>query len=99
MTVIRDFFRRRRVNKHLRTHGRTFTYQGLSISMPEEADLALLNALLKGKYEAEEAALIQAHMPPDQAVIELGGSMGVVSAYIGSQLKTLTCANVQLGRY
>lgn len=85
--AIRDFFRRRRVERHLAAHGPVFDYHGLPVTVSREAGLSAMNALLKGKYERDEAALIVRHLPPDLPVIELGGSLGVVSRLIRSRLK------------
>lgn len=84
--ALRDFFRRRRVERHIARHGSTFDYHGLSVNVPRAAGLSAMNALLRGKYEREEAALIARHLPPDLPVIELGGSLGVVSKLIRSRL-------------
>lgn len=88
--AFRDFFRRRRVARHLAAHGPLFDYHGLDVTMPQSAGLAAMNALLRGKYESEEAALIAKHLPPDLPVIELGGSLGVVSRLIRSRLAPAT---------
>jgi len=86
MTIIRDFFRKRRVARHMKAHGPVFTYHGLTVHVPRDVDVGLANALMKAKYETEEAAFVQAHLPADRPLIELGGSLGVVSALIGSRL-------------
>ena len=84
--AFRDFFRRSRVARHLAARGPVFDYHGLAVTMPQSAGLAAMNALLRGKYESEEAALIAKHLPADLPVIELGGSLGVVSRLIRSRL-------------
>jgi len=86
MTLIRDYFRKRRVSAHLRSHGSAFDFHGQSVRVPEGVDIALANALIKSKYEREEAAFVKAYLPASAPVIELGGSLGVVSALIGSRL-------------
>ncbi len=86
MSVIRDFLRWRRVRRHVARHGWRFDFHGIAVTLPEMESPGCANALLRGKYEAEEAALIGAHLPADRAVIELGGSLGIVSALIASRL-------------
>lgn len=86
MSILRDFMRWRRVRRHVSLHGWTFDFYGISVTLPEMDTPGCASALLQGKYEAEEAKLIAAHLPPDRPVIELGGSMGVVSALIASRL-------------
>ena len=88
--ALRDFFRRRRVERHIARCGEVFEYHGLSVSVPREAGLSAMNALLRGKYEREEAELISRHLPPDLPVVELGGSLGVVSRLIRSRLSAGT---------
>ena len=85
--AFRDFFRRRRVSRHLAGNGPVFEYHGLKVTIPPEAGLSAMNALLRGKYERDEAALILRHLPSDRPVIELGGSLGVVSALVASRLE------------
>lgn len=84
--ALRDFFRRRRVERHLAAHGPVFSYHGLAVTVPRLAGLSAMNALIRGKYERDEAALILKHLPPDLPVVELGGSLGVVSRLIASRL-------------
>lgn len=84
--AFRDWFRRRRVARHTALHGDRYDYHGISVDVPERAGLGVRSALLRGKYERDEAAMILKHLPPDLPVVELGGSLGVVSALIRSQL-------------
>lgn len=84
--AFRDFFRRRRVARHVARHGHVFDYHGVGVELPPTAGLAALSALIRGKYEREEAELILRHLPADLPVIELGGSLGVVSRLIRSRL-------------
>ncbi len=86
MSAIRDFMRWRRVRRHVAKHGWKFDFHGVTVGLPVMDSPGCASALLRGKYEAEEAALIAAHLPRDRAVIELGGSLGIVSALIGSRL-------------
>lgn len=80
----RDFFRRQRIAKHRKLYGDSFVFEGLQISLPSSVGIGVQNALLRGKYEVEEAAMIRRHLPAQFPVIELGGSLGVVSAFIRS---------------
>lgn len=87
---IRDFFRRRRIRSHIAKYGSRYLYHGVEVTVPIEAGLGVCSALLRGKYESGEAAMIQRYLPPERPVIELGGSLGVVSALVGSRLNTKT---------
>lgn len=86
-TVIRDFFRQRRIARHVMKNGWQFDFHGVQVSLPENIDLAIHNALIQGKYEVEEAELISRYLPKNKPVLELGGSLGVVSSLIGSLLE------------
>jgi FkbM family methyltransferase len=86
MTAFRDFFRRRRVRRHVARNGRVFDFHGQRVSIPESAGIGAASGLLRGKYEAEEAAMIGRHLRSDQTVIELGGSLGVIARLIRSRL-------------
>jgi len=88
--AFRDFLRRRRVARHFARHGGVFDFHGVTVRLPADVDVAAANALIRGKYEQEEAALITKHLPADLPVIELGGSLGVVSALIRSRLNSDT---------
>lgn len=83
---IRDFFRRRRIERHVRAHGPVFSYHGLEVRVPPEIGRYALNSLIRGKYEPDEAAMILKYLPSDLPVIELGGSLGVVSRLIRSRI-------------
>lgn len=86
MTVIRDFFRRRRISRHVAQHGYVFDFHGLTVRIPQDSPPGVGNALLRQKYEMEEAQLILRHLDPGLPVIELGGSIGVISCLIQSRL-------------
>lgn len=90
MTVIRDFFRQRRVRQHVKTNGWKFDFHGIEVDVPDDSPLALTNALIKGKYEAEEAEFISRYLPSNMPVLELGGSLGIVSSLIRKHLDTET---------
>lgn len=60
-----------------------FSPHGVLISIPFGLDIELSYHLLKGKpYEAAEARMIRDHLTYGMQVIELGGSLGVISALI-----------------
>lgn len=84
--AFRDFFRRIRVGRHVRANGDLYSYRGLEVECPLSAGLGVCNALMRGKYERDEADMILAHLPAHLPVIELGGSLGVVSRVIRSRL-------------
>lgn len=86
MTAFRDFFRRRRVRRHVARNGWVFDFHGQKVTIPESAGIGAASGLLRGKYEAEEAAMVIKHLGVDRTVIELGGSLGVIARLIRSRL-------------
>lgn len=90
MSFIRDFFRRRRLRRHVARHGWRFDFYGREVVLPELANPGFASALLRGKYEREEAELIGRYLPAGVPVIELGGSLGIVSGLIRSRLNPAT---------
>lgn len=86
MRKIRDFLRRRRVARYVAQHGYWFDFHGVRVRIPEDSAPGVGNALLRGKYEREEAEFVLGYLPEHLAVIELGGSLGVVSSLIRSRL-------------
>lgn len=84
--AFRDFFRRRRVAAHVARHGDWYSYHDIAVEVPPRAGLGVRSSLLRDKYERDEAAMILKHLPADLPVIELGGSLGVISALIRSRL-------------
>lgn len=84
--VFRDVLRSIRVARHLRRHGPVFDYRGLAVHVPPGAGLSAMNALVRGKYERAEASMIERHLPPGLPVIELGGSLGVVSRLVRARI-------------
>ncbi len=83
---IRDFFRRRRISRHVARHGYQFDFHGLTVRIPENSPLGVGNTLLRNKYEMEEARFVLQHLDPARPVVELGGSISVVSRLIQSRL-------------
>lgn len=86
MSLIRDFFRRRRISRHVARHGHLFDFHGLTVRIPEDSPPGVGNALLRRKYEMEEAQFVLTYLNPALPVIELGGSIGVVSSLVQSRL-------------
>lgn len=90
MSFVRDFFRRRRLRRHVARHGWRFDFHGREVVLPELANPGFASALLRGKYEREEAEFIGRYLPAGAPVIELGGSLGIVSGLIRSRLEPAT---------
>ncbi|MGB3244322.1 MAG: FkbM family methyltransferase [Sulfitobacter sp.] len=73
--------------KYTATHGDTYTAYGMQFDVPELVSANLRYLLAKGRpYEAEEAEYIQRTLTPGTNVLELGGSIGVVSRVIRARI-------------
>lgn len=66
--------------------GPGFNYHGIPIAIPEEIPFGIKKQLMQGRYEEPERRLIERFVDPKQPMVELGGSLGVLSAYIGRKL-------------
>jgi len=86
----RSFNRRRRVAKFERKNGSRYTFRSISVDIPKDVSFDLKNALLREKYETEECTFIERYLSPAMDVIELGGSIGVLSAFTRSRLEPNT---------
>jgi FkbM family methyltransferase len=87
---VRDLMRTRRINRYEREHGTRYHYHGLDIDLPAAAGIGTKNAILRDRYERAEITFIEKYLPSDLPVIELGGSLGVISRCIGSRLSAET---------
>ena len=86
MTKLRDLIRKRRVSKYIRNNGWCFNYCGVEFILPPNTEIEIANALIKNKYETEEVHMISSYIPPNNSVIELGGSFGIISGLISKKL-------------
>jgi len=66
------------------------TFHGVPVHVPKGIPWDIYKQLLRGQYEKAEQQLIAKHLNPQVPVLELGGSIGVVSAYIGFILEPPT---------
>ncbi|MGB7307187.1 MAG: FkbM family methyltransferase [Burkholderiaceae bacterium] len=66
------------------------TYHGVPVYLPKGVPWDVFKQLVRGHYEQAEQVLIQKYLSPNLPVIELGGSMGVVSAYVRTVLNPTT---------
>jgi len=74
-----------RVHKLL--YGGMYTIHGVSVSLPENAvEPELKYAIIKGRYENPEAEAIRIYLTSNTNVIELGGSLGVISRVVRDQI-------------
>ena len=82
-TWFRDTKRRRFAERYRSENGDTFQAYGMDLIVPAIVDPNVRYILAKGRpYESEEAHFIQQVMANGHSVIELGGSLGVISRVI-----------------
>ncbi|MGE0233298.1 MAG: FkbM family methyltransferase [Flavobacteriaceae bacterium] len=84
---IRDGLRRIRLARYLARNGGRFVYHGIRVSIPPEVNFAMKKQVMRGSYEEPERQLIERHLDPSLPVIELGGSLGILSAYVNRMLR------------
>lgn len=84
---VSDYIRR---EYYYRTTAKNFNFAGLPIELPETIHWDVLKQLVRGTYEDAERQLISRYLDPKIPVVELGGSIGVVSAFLRSRLDPQT---------
>lgn len=68
--------------------GGRYHINGCKIDVPKDlTSRAYRSCFLTGEYEAEECALVREFVHPDDAVLELGACMGVVSCVTNKRLR------------
>ena len=70
--------------------GPGFDYHGIRIELPDHIPFGMCRQLMQGRYEEPERRLVEKFMDPVLPVIEIGGSLGVLSSFIGSRLTPRT---------
>ena len=91
---LKDMSRRMRVALYVATHGGRFSHGGLPVEIPDCVAFSVKKQIMRGQYEEPECRLVRRHLDPGLPVIELGGSLGVVSALINSRLEAGTTLTV-----
>lgn len=86
----RGFTRWARIRMHHARYGEGFPFHGRRVHVPDWTDWTIKRELMRGTYEAPERALFDRCFRPDLPVVELGGSIGVLSSYVASRLNANT---------
>lgn len=87
---LKDVSRRLRLALYHWRHGPGFAYHGIPISIPDEIPFSIKRQLMQGRYEEPERRLVERFINPTLPLIEVGGSLGVLSAFIGRKLHPRT---------
>lgn len=85
LSYIRHWKRRGRIKQHLAFDGR-YRFRGGVVDVPDSVSLKIRAKIASGDYENSECALIEAFLPRDRPVVELGGCLGLVSNFVARQL-------------
>jgi FkbM family methyltransferase len=70
--------------------GKSMTFHGVPVYVPKGIPWDVFKQLVRGHYEQAEQQLIAKYLNPQLPVLELGGSIGIISAYIGLVLEPTT---------
>lgn len=65
----------------------SFRFPGGTVQIPSSIDVKIRSQVATGQYENAECELIEAFLPRDQPVVELGGCLGIVSSVIARHLE------------
>ncbi|MGL4406628.1 MAG: FkbM family methyltransferase [Notoacmeibacter sp.] len=71
-------------------HGPELRYHNIPVTVPDGLKFSFKRLIFQGKYEEPERRLIDRFLDPSVPVLELGGSLGIVSAYVGSLISPST---------
>lgn len=85
-SAFKRWSRQMRLAWYLRRHGGAFDFHGIAVQVPDDISFAVKKALMRRCYEEPERQLIARFMRSDLPVIELGGSLGIVSAFVNQRL-------------
>ncbi len=66
--------------------GDGYDYHGARVRLPNHLQSAVRWTVLKGGYEESERRLVERFLNPALPVVELGGSLGVLSSYVAKRL-------------
>jgi FkbM family methyltransferase len=64
----------------------TFRFHGIDVFVPNSVGVTARYKVLRGRYELQEIMAIKKYLGSEFDVVELGGSIGVISAFISSIL-------------
>jgi len=88
--IFRDSLRWLRARLYCLLNGNEFDFKGIKITLPADYAFYARKLFRENRYEKDEADFIEKYLAKDKPVIELGGSLGVVGAYIRSVLDAET---------
>lgn len=87
---IKEWIRKQRLAAYHLRHGPGFDYHGATVQLDDWVPFSFKRLLMRGQYEEAERQLIERYLDPSLPVVEFGGSLGVVSAYVGSRINADT---------
>ena len=75
-------------------NGDNYKFAGFDISIPNDTAFNLKYSIIRNRYEKSEQKLINKYLIPDTNVIELGGSLGLVSKLITNNFQNKSIGSV-----
>jgi FkbM family methyltransferase len=79
-----EFRRRCQLLLHRLFHGDRYSIHGVTVNIPAQVGTELRYHLMRGRYENDEADAVRKYLRSGTNVVELGGSLGVMSKVIRS---------------
>lgn len=90
VNLFRDASRTLRMAWYHLLNGPNFSYHGVPVKLPAKTPYPFKRDIIRQVYEEPERRLIEKYLNPKIPVVELGGSLGIVSAYVSSKLSDET---------
>jgi FkbM family methyltransferase len=87
---LKQLSRNLRLGLYKLRHGKKFDYHSIKVIIPDHIPFTFKRQVMRGNYEEAERSLVDAYLDPSLPVIELGGSLGILSAYIATKLAPST---------
>lgn len=84
--MLKQLSRDLRLSLYRLRHGEKFDYHSIKVAIPDHIPFTFKRQVMQGKYEEAERRLVDLYLDPRLPVIEAGGSLGILSAYIASKL-------------
>lgn len=82
----REALRKARLAHYFGRTGGKFEFHGIAVDIPDRVNFAIKKQVMRGSYEEPERVLIERYINPDLPVVELGGSLGIISAFVNARL-------------
>ncbi len=86
MTSLKNLYRRGRLALYHWRNGPDFYFAGHPVKVPDHM-FSIKRVLMKDGYERPERIMVERHLDPKLPLIELGGSLGILSSLLAKKLE------------